>query len=165
MDVEPIAKRRRLNSVELEAEAFGIGPDRAWQQSHSQEALLQVHHISIPSENTFHVKTGHFYNASTNSGSEAAAETTPEHRLGHVQESNIVPRHKSLSGLDQVCHAQEEAAYDGVQCVASVIGELGTSGAHDANEGRRDAKEDGEICFGMVCHPLPVRPTDSSQAH
>ena len=165
MDVEPIAKRRRLNSVELEAEAFGIGPDRAWQQSHSQEALLQVHHISIPSENTFNVKTGHSYNASTHSGREAAAETTSEYRLGHVQQPNIVPRHKSLSGLDQVCHAQEEAACNGVRSVASGVGELGTSGAHDANGGRRDAREDGEICFGMVCHPLHVRPTDSSEAH
>ena len=142
MDGELIAKRQRLNYVDVKA--FGIGPDRARQQFQS---------ISAPSGNTTHFDW------------EAAVETTSEYRLGHVQQPNIVPRHKSLSGLDQVCHAQEEAASDGVRSVASVVGELGTSGAHDTNEGHRDGKEDGEVCFGMVCHLLPVRPTDSSEAH
>ena len=160
MDDEPTVKRRRLNYVEVD-----IGRDRAQQQSQSQEGFSQVNHISIPSENTFDVKTEHSYNASTHSGRGTAAETTSEYRLGHMQQANIVPRHKSLPGLDQVFHAQEEVASDGVRSVASVVGELGTSGAHDAHEGRRDAKEDGEVCFGMVCHPSPVRPADSFEAH
>ena len=161
MDDEPVAKRRCLNYKET----FPIDPDRILQQSQSQKGFAQVQHISIPSEDTLTVKTGNLYETSAHFGCEAVTEKTFEHRLSHVQQPDHVPENKSLSGLDQVSYAQDEAAHNSIQSIAGAVREHDTSGVHHAKDGHWDIKGDGEVCFGMVCQLSPVQPTDPTKIY
>jgi hypothetical protein len=162
MDDEPAAKRRCLNYVE---KTLPINPDRVSQQSLSQKGFAQVQDISVPSEDTLAVETENLFDTSAHFDCEATAEQTFEHRLPHVQQPDHVLRNKSLSGLDQVTYAQDEAAHNSVRSIAGAVREHDTSGVHHANDGHRDRKGDSEVCFGMVCQMSPVQPTGPSKIY
>lgn len=161
-DDEPVAKRRCLNYVE---ETFPVDHHRVSQESWSQKGFAQVQHISNFSKETLAAKTGNLCNTSAQFGCDALTENPFEERPPHVQQPDHVPRNKSLSGLDQVSQAQDEAAHNSVRSIAGAAREHDTSGVHHANDGYRDLKGDNEVCFGMVCRLSTVQLTDPSKIY
>ncbi len=163
MDEEPVAKRRCLNHVK--EGTFGISSDPASLQSQRQGGFSEIHLTSIPHEDTNTVKPRPSYDVSAHLGWDTGAENAFEPQRDHLQQPDDVPRHTTLSGLDQRPHVQEEVARNDAHSIAGAAGEPDNNGTHGANGGRRDTKADSEVCFGMVCHPSFVRLTEPSETH
>lgn len=157
MDGESLAKRRRLNDVE---EAFRTDFDQRREQSHPRDRCSQVRDISIPFEKLSNLNTWHAHNARASLDCGDVPDTLYERRGRPFQQVDDTPKLKNLSLLDQLSFARDEAPLETVSSIARAAEDNGTGDFHDVSEGQCDAREESEVCFGMVCLTLPTQPTE-----